>query len=248
MQIDAVRFPYLERCMFRYYMTMGGFAAQSVPSDRIKPFVGHDQEAYPSLEAFAEAAIADGWNNPFRKFLDGEIEPANSYLSTTWSYLSIFREIANSDEVTLFTLDDVRMLKHWSQYELLLDSCPDFDIVQIWWWYHEPMPVLEDTDISPGFHGPGDDMLIVTPKGAQRVLDWIEQFGDMTFEACLNHRRVYQPELLEGCYTTNKPSHWSHHYHAYYFRGEPKSTVWSDFADSEGGDVSISRMGGNNAD
>ena len=135
MKIDKVMYPTLERTPIRDAICYGALAGQDVPSNRIQRFDGWDKLAFDTETDFYEAAIADGFAEPFTSYLNGEIKTAQNYITVTWTYLSVLRQIAASDGITMVLLDDVRLKKNFVDYEILLESCPDFNILQIWWWW-----------------------------------------------------------------------------------------------------------------
>ena len=220
MEIRRVIYPSLERTPIRDAICYGALAGRNVPHSRIERFEGRDRLAYDSEEAFCEAAIAEGFTEPFTSYLaDGPPDVPN-YIVVTWTYLAMLTEVAESDGISLVILDDVRLKKNFTDYEALLDGCPNFDILQVWWWLHvhdaEKPPERTPGDLTRGFLGPGDDFLILTPKGASMILEWIQTYKDTTIEACLHHRMHYTPELLDTCYAVNRPSEYMGHLHVWY--------------------------------
>ena len=179
--IECVRIPNLKRRQDRRYMALGALSAMGVRAD-IRFFDAHDGKLYgDDVARFISDVKADGFN-----FLDGydEDEPMNiPARCCTWTFSCVFREIAADNRVTLFLIDDFMLTMRWPRLqgivELLINShdmkclalgtreiCDKENNGQ-----REPRLLRADSIISRGILGEGEYGLVLTPDGAQTLLD-----------------------------------------------------------------------------
>ena len=154
-----------------------------VPQQRIRFFAANDGQAYDSVEAVIDAAEIDGFPQ-YRQIVANEPQfGAPSRIATDWSWCQAMRYIASfeSDErPVLFLYDDMRL--HYNFYMLehvvnfLMKRPGPFHGLQLhcysWPWDPEPENYWLDGFIQEGFGGRGDYGLILTPEGAQKLLDF----------------------------------------------------------------------------
>ena len=194
----------------------GGMHTSFVPFDVIEPFEAHDAKDYPDGFAVREAASKEF---PFWKKLsdewirDGWLKRGS--LCCLWSMQSVLEIIASSnDHLAVMCTDGSPFVMNWFDMQQRLRKLPPFDIFQLWHsddspsypyydWY--PSPVEVDDSVSYGLAGLGDGCFILSPYGADLMLEWCEETPYHNIEVMVYGKAS---ERLDGCLSTIKQYEW----------------------------------------
>ena len=179
----------------RLLLWQGAMAAQRVPREDFNIRVAMDKDDYTTRDAVCKAAIKDGFKGFFGYHLENCVDYIGyGMLLGSWSVMRMWREIAEGTETAVAWVDDyalgvpARTLSRWVA-EL------DPDVVQLCWHYrhdffdpsHESYrseyPVLPRgseskagrKDVRIGADGASDWALVLSPQGAQWLLDYMER-------------------------------------------------------------------------
>ena len=189
-KVHVLNLPY--RVDRRYYM-MGHLHTIGVDPNIIDFFPAKYHADFDSPEAIIAAAIADG----FPEFGSERYEGISKWphgkfeLVCNWNHAAVLRKIIEDDRVALYMLDDY-VLKIQFEYlrhvvNHLETNYPPFYLLQLGWWTspsHEEWMMSHglvnrpyaDEDIINGFiargiGGCGDWVTVMSPKGAEILLD-----------------------------------------------------------------------------
>ena len=191
MAIREVLIPNLKRREDRKFAMIGHLLSPQIDVEEhhIRFFEAHDGQDYDSPEAVIEAAIADGFPQFEEQFAKNDF--GQNRWATHWTYAACLREIANcpyqempghseyAEIPYLFLVDDMRLLINFHQLEFVVDMAMQlpgpFYVMQLysyrWPWDIEPMTLGIDGFLQEGFGGRGDYGIVLTPTGAQILLE-----------------------------------------------------------------------------
>lgn len=214
MSLDAVVVLTLEGQDWRKWLCTGGLLARDVLLKCIRYHVGPPALDYSGTLSVLESAIADGFPRFQESIDDGSFKALNVAMAAQfWSYMKICRESVEKDETYLWIHDDHRLVFDFWRYGDLVNgleenvdvpfrfcllTCSDFGRKQ---------PSLEVLDyvlkVYSGVRGPSDVGVIVSPLGAEWLLDngrpsVNSAWGN--FETWMEYLSLYTPEL-EGAYS-----------------------------------------------
>ena len=168
------------------------FDRHGVPMEARERFLGIDGADYASIDDLLDAAPA--WLSQVRGH---PIETRQGSIAVHWSQHRLYASLAarlQDTECALVLLDDTRIGAPWESLVQLSQDLESFDIVQLWPW--DPMggdnpnrpqyeAILESRPLSAmscetrhdftiGTDYPGDNALIVSASGAQRICEHFE--------------------------------------------------------------------------
>ena len=191
MGIRQIIIPNLKRREDRKWAMIGHLVSPQIDAEQhhIRFFEAHDGQNYKTDRDVIDAAVADGFPQFKDKF---EIyEFGKNRWATDWTYVSCLREIVNCPHQDkpnreeypllpyLFLVDDMRLKICFRQLEFVVDLAMQlpgpFYALQLysyrWPWDIEPMVLGIDGFLQEGFGGRGDYGIVMTPRGAEILLD-----------------------------------------------------------------------------
>lgn len=222
-RIKAVIAFTLDRRSERRWAWLGAMKAQQVPDDVVHIMSAMDGGAYPNIESLVDAVVEDGfpW---FERFKDPEWDkPEHPHsklgsLATTWSFLRAFRKVIELDVLSIVMVDNYYLGRWWWDFNRLIETLDDLRILQLHHWdsRKHPNPEFRNDnyprvpwypdevcrDVSKGLAGVGDSVLLLSPSGAQQIIDWSEEQPHFLIENLLwyyAHQGVHP-----GCYSIVK--------------------------------------------
>lgn len=176
----------------RNYLFRGAMAAMGFPAADLIRVLAKNREDYPSRAALCEAGAADGFAGFFNRVKDRDY-PGYGHLVGSFSHMRAWRMIAESGEVGVHMCDDYYIKQPKAQLEALLAPLGDFNLVQLAWHVRDDVFFNDQfnlgipyehfseevSDESPHFikgawHGCSDWALVLSPIGAQALLDYME--------------------------------------------------------------------------
>ena len=202
----------------RNYLFRGAMAANEFPPDDLIRVIAKNKEDYPSRQAMCDAASDDGFAGFFQRMRDRDY-PGYGHLICTWSVMRAWRMVVESGEKATVMLDDYCIKQSKRHFEFLLYPLHDFSIVQLAWhirddvffldWYDLGIPYdhlpLKVSDKSPYFYegmwyGCSDWALVLSPGGAQVLLDYMEEQSPINSEcACTALQHTHRD--IKGTYS-----------------------------------------------
>ena len=174
----------------RLLLWQGAMAAQRVPEADLLVRVAMDKDDYADREDLCMAAMDDGFGEFFGYHLEHWCDYIGfGHLICSWSIMRVWREIAQGDKTAVQWLDDYalgipsRKFSRW-----VADLNPN--IVQLCWHYRDDLfenphrlpsklyPLSSETkvgrrDVVVGAEGASDWALVLSPQGAQWLLDYM---------------------------------------------------------------------------
>ncbi len=202
----------------RNYLFRGAMAAMGFPPEDLIRVIAKNREDYPSRAELCDAAAADGFEGFFMRMRD-RAYPGYGHLVGAWSMMRSWRIIAEGDEVALHMIDDYYIKQPRQALELLLAPLDDLNLVQLAWhirddvffmdkynlgipYYHVPEEV---SDKSPYFlkgawHGCADWALVLSPKGARAILQYMETQSPINAE-CITTAMQHTYRDFPGIYS-----------------------------------------------
>lgn len=183
----------LKRRMDRRCAMLGHLTTKlvDVPLDHIRFFPANDGAGYESVEDVVASAAEDGFPQYEKIVKDNPYFAAQSRIATDWSWCQAMRYIAHAPEAdgmhedtsiapTLFLFDDMRLNYNFYMLECVIQMVMErpgpFHALQLhcyrWPWDPEQENYWMDGFLQEGFGGRGDYGLVLTPEGAQRLLDF----------------------------------------------------------------------------
>ena len=185
MIINEVLVLNLKRREDRKYAMIGHLCTHGidVPTDRLHFFPANDGQVYETVDEVIEAAAADGFPHYKQIVREKPHIGAKSRIATDWSWCQVMRYIAQSHDssrLVLFLYDDMRLKYDFYNLELVMQMLMErpvpFYALQLycysWPWDPEPENYWLDGFIQEGFGGRGDYGLVLSPDGAQRLLNF----------------------------------------------------------------------------
>lgn len=195
--IRQILIPNLRRREDRKFAMLGHLLSPQINAEEhhIRFFEAHDGQDYDSSESVVQAAVADGFPQFREKFLQYDFN--KNRWATHWTFCACLREIANCPYAAahrgnhdyivqpyLLLIDDMRLLVDFRQLGFVTDMAmrlpAPFQVLQLfsyrWPWDTEPMTLGIDGFLQDGFGGRGDYGTVITPTGAERLLE--EHFKD----------------------------------------------------------------------
>lgn len=180
----------------RLLLWQGAMAAQHVPQSDIVVHVAKDKDDFPTREDVCLAAIDDGFSGFFSYHLENKIDYIGyGMLIGSWSAMRMWRDIKDRGETAVAWLDDYALGVHYQTLENFVDELqPAPDIIQLCWHYRPdlftpennrlPWPVklpklkgrklYRRNDVMVGCEGTADWALVLSPLGAQWLLEHME--------------------------------------------------------------------------
>lgn len=189
----------LKRRKDRLIAYWGALQVNQIPLDLVTPFEAHDAKDYPSnFEIRSQAEI----DFPFfsklsREWLSRDGLGKGSFCCL-WSMLSVIKLISqgqSENELVIMMNDRMMLTKHWDRLQADIDKLGNFDIFQMWNWGREPeiarppnfpKPLSSFPTVSEGLAGAGDACLMLSPRGASRILDWAAEYPFHLIEILLH--------------------------------------------------------------
>ena len=208
MELNKVFVINLKRVPERLCFFWGVCHAYNFPSEQIEVFDAFDGEKYSFIEDLKEEGrrIFSFWD-----FEGGDIYRNRYRFALLLSFLSVFKKITemNDDEAAMVCLDDAYPAADWNYfYETtwhLSQLAEPFHIWQIWsyTWNGEPKPEGEIFEnIGKGLRY-GDNILLMSPKGAQVLIDaYARDFKYVAMEDMIYNIRQ---DVVGGYYSIDPP-------------------------------------------
>lgn len=168
----------------RRYMCEGALFAMQTPFDRLKHWSAIDDLNYQKTRDVLEDAIADGFP-AFQSYLDkGQQNEYNITVYTQmWNYCRFWRYLVELGETAMIIQDDRRICTPYPALQKIVQDLREFDpkfqFLSLW-CKHFAMNaadfpirwISEGSPIAYGiFEGGADTGHIVTPKGAEWLID-----------------------------------------------------------------------------
>lgn len=184
----------LDRREDRNFLFRGAMAAQGVSVNDLIRVPARDIEKYQERKDICNAAIDDGFEE-FFTFQKDDGDIGKGHLICSWSIMRAWRMIADSDETAMQWVDDYALSGNISEIERVVATLDDLNIVQLS-WHDRPdffvsnakksqikYDIWREYDISPkcpdfyeGSKGCSDWVIILSPDGAQFLLDYMAMF------------------------------------------------------------------------
>ena len=189
----------------RLLLWQGAMAAQRVPREDILVQGAMDKDDHETREDICLHAIDDGFEGFFGYHLENTLDYIGyGHLICSWSIMRVWREIALGTETAVQWLDDYALGVQARQFTRWVEELNP-DIVQLCWHYRPDlfsvergrMPAeyrLSDVGTEPkagrrdvviGAEGASDWALVLSPRGAQWLLDYMEAFPYLNTEAAV---------------------------------------------------------------
>ena len=213
--ITRIRVINLKRRVDKLAAFYGAIHVTEVPYSVIEVFEAHDAADYRDGFAVREAASREF---PFwRKLSDvwiGRGHLGRGSLCCLWSMQSVLRLIGEgNDDLAVLTTDGCPFSRNWQDLCATVGEIGVFDIFQLRHWESEKRPRPDsfpsrlDTvpEVSKGLGGAGDGCFVLTPAGANRILEWCEERPFDSLEILLFHKSF---EVVEGCVSPVVCSEW----------------------------------------
>lgn len=202
--IEFVNVVNLKRRFDKLIGYYGMMLSRSVPFDVIVPFQAYDAADYEDGFAVRDEVIKDF---SFWKKIPDEWfgYRGRGSMCCMWSFQSVLRKIADGNAFQLFTTDHYCIKWNWWDLNVFVSKLPEFDIFQMEHWGsekegnlppHFPDPIEGFPNISRGLAGPGDAVLLLSPKGASRILDWWSENPVLLLEQLLH---IFSKDNPSGC-------------------------------------------------
>ena len=221
--IKAVIMFTLNRRPERKWAWLGAVKSRHVSDETIHIMAAMDGKTYPNIEALVDAVVADGfpWFEIFKDPQWDKPEHPHSKLgnlATTWSFLRAFRKVIELDVLSIVMVDNYFLGKGWYYFDKLIEPIDDLRILQLHHWdsRKHPNPEFRNNDfprvpwypdevcrdVSRGLAGVGDSTLLLSPSGAQQIIDWSKEQPHFLIENLLWHYAHQGPH--PGCYSIVK--------------------------------------------
>ena len=221
--IKAIVMFTLDRRPERKWAWLGAIKSQRVPDDCIHIMSAMDGAAYSDIDTLVDAVVDDGfpWFEVFKDSQwSGPEHPHSKQgnLATTWSFLRAFRKVIKLDVLSIVMVDNYFLGKGWWFFGQLVKGLEDLRILQLHHWDSRKHPNPEfrndnfprvrwypdevQKDISRGLAGAGDSVIMVSPAGAQQIIDWSAEQPYFLIENLLWHFAHEGPH--PGCYSIVK--------------------------------------------
>lgn len=190
----------------RRYTWVGAMASQGVPREEMHICLAMDKDDYPTPEAICHAAIADG----FRGFFQYHLEHPHylvglGHLICSWSVMRMWREIAHGHETAVAWLDDYALRVKVSRLTSLVERLNP-DVLMLAWHYRrdlfgqqttipmadsfcsvpEPQSCPRAPEVYLGAYGGSDWANVLSPRGAQWILDYMEAYPFLNTENAIS--------------------------------------------------------------
>ena len=216
----------LKRRIDRLCAFYGAMQSHRYPIEVIQPFEAHDGLEYGTVFEVREAALQEF---PFWSRLDDDWLGARylgiGSLCCLWSMQSVLNQIGQepANSLCVMTTDHFVLSRSYTQLRQELDLMVDNDIFQLDHWNADtvkhnpgvdrlhpahpptfPTPYFSYPEISKGLAGAGD-ILMLTPAGARRVLEWSSDEPYHLIEYLLWKKSF---EVTDRCISTIVPAHW----------------------------------------
>ena len=227
-KIDRIFVVTLRETEFRRGLCTGHLLARGVPEDIIDYHYGHNGNDFPSTIEVCEAAKSDGFKM-FDEVLDNEThrDLNQNIVAQYWSYMIMCREALERNETIAWFHDDYGILPEhrWSDVLYMVENIGKFDFILL--DYHSKSTshpdyetsLQKETDIqtfgnirvSKGILGRHDQSIIVSPSGAQWLLEHTKFSprdpaqpiftGRYSFEGMISYLGLFQDLQTPGMFT-----------------------------------------------
>lgn len=208
----------LKRREDRLIAYWGALQVNNYPLDLVTPFSAHDAKDYPSNFEIRNVAENDFpfFSKLSKEWLSHEGLGKGSFCCL-WSMLSVIKLISeehDSNDLVIMMNDRMMFTKYWDNLEEDIDKLGDFDIFQMWNWSRDPeiarppsfpSPLSNFPSVSEGLAGAGDACLMLSPRGAKRILDWAAEYPFHLIEILL-HVKSFHNE--GGCISAINNYEW----------------------------------------
>ena len=199
----------------RLLLWQGAMTSQRVPRADFCIRVAMDKDDFPTRKSLCEAAIADGFTGFFGYHVENSIDYIGyGILLGSWSMMRVWREIAQGNETAVAWVDDYALGEHERELRRLVSEIEP-DVLQLCWhyrndlyppkgmqsrspyhvWPYPPEPKTGRKDVVVGAAGSADWALVLSPIGAQWLLDYMEKMPYFNTESVVapmwyeNHHR-----------------------------------------------------------
>ena len=127
MSIDKVYIFTIDRAKERQLISLGSLFSMEVPQDRIEFFIGADYEEYDSIHDVCDAAISDGFSMFKKTKADNHDLWTHACIAQQWSYMHLWRRIADNNETSMILHDDVLLRMKFDRYQHIVARLNDVD-------------------------------------------------------------------------------------------------------------------------
>ena len=209
----------------RNYLFRGAMAAMGFPAEDLIRVIAKNREDYPTRAELCDAGAADGFPGFFNRMKDREY-PGYGHLVGAFSMMQSWRRIAEGDEVALHMIDDYYIKQPKHTLEQLLAPLVDLNLVQLAWHTRDDVFFLDNYNLgipyehvpeevserSPHFlkgawHGCADWALVLSPVGAQAILDYMHYQSPINAE-CVTTAMQHTYRDFPGIYSLkDQPRH-----------------------------------------
>ena len=173
----------------RRWFSLGVLEALGYPvnDDRLKFFDAHNNVDYENADAVRLAAVADG----FSFFKDSEIQDIKSVLpgplatcTYFWTFCSVYRQIAESGKTTLQLVDDIMPKCRFDIMRKMVEEVYNSDLLGIQLCVRPLTKTVKSvrhdaeivtSSLGRGFVSENDYGFLLTPHGAQMLLDEVQK-------------------------------------------------------------------------
>ena len=179
--------------------------SKKFPNKIIQRHKAMDRESYTSPTALASDALGDN----FPCFMEVSEEGSFGvygiqYWGMIWTYMRVLREIADQNEIVIFSHDDWGPRLTYEAYLALILEIKDFEIAQVAWNWGDPIykrPTYPYSDHwARHIESIGQDFTIYTPSGAAWMLEQCQKHFPDTPETVIfncSYRLVYAYHFLK---------------------------------------------------
>ena len=185
--VDRVLIMNLRRRTDRWWFALGALGALQFPlsddyswDNLIVRFMAHDGKDYPDDHAVREAAIADGFPH-FQNY-----RRAGRFITAwDWTWISAIRAIAESDKITLMSIDDYVPVPGWTFQRIKRIAAECYDESAEYGGFcglqlrqnirgKNKIEIKPHTSVLQKGFVPNDQALILSPEGASILLDFFK--------------------------------------------------------------------------
>ena len=202
----------------RNYLFRGAMAAMGFPAEDLIRVIAKHREDYPSRAGLCDAGAADGFEGFFNRMRNRKY-PGYGHLVGAWSMMRSWRIIAQGDAIALHMIDDYYIKQPKQALDELIAPLDDLNLVQLAWHTRDDVFFLDNYNLgipyshvaeevsekSPHFikgawHGCSDWALVLSPTGAQAILDYMHYQSPINAE-CVTTAMQHTYRDMPGIYS-----------------------------------------------
>ena len=187
----------------RNFLYRGAMAHAEFRPEELVRWIAKNKEDYASRAELCDAASDDGFPE-FFQYQKKQSAIGYGHLVVTWGFMGIWREIANSDGHAISGNDDYYLKRKKQQLLQFIEELGEVDILCLIWHKRDDIFLLNRFNlpipyqVEPLRHAPqssrayigapegcSDQAILFSPRGAQRVLDYMRDYPYINSEYAL---------------------------------------------------------------